>query len=144
MRFYPFPLDAGEMGVRDTHTQPEWKREQKLTCMGERGGVGDPNGGQLCRDSPLSQSDSGSPWAASYTGSALTGPSTGTLGLFLRKKDRKQALCIAAPSRSLRGPPCCVCFKVPATCRLWSGAAPVSEPPGPGAQARAQWDPCGR
>lgn len=75
---------------------------------------------------PLLQADSGSPWAASYTGSEHGwGHSTGTLGAFHgRRAERK--LWATQHRQVAGGHTCCVCFKVPAACCLWSGAAPLS------------------
>ena len=57
--------------------------------------------GAATQMTPLSQTDSRSLWAASYTGSQhWWGPSMGTLGPFSWKKGRKKALHNAAPSRS--------------------------------------------
>lgn len=68
---------------------------------------------------PPPQADSGSP------GQPVT-PVPSTAGDFGPRLSEEGQLYATQHRRGAGGHTCCVCFKVPATCCLWSGAAPLS------------------
>lgn len=135
------PWRHGELALRDTHADKAGRVGTCPTNPGRREGWGTLTEGSHTQMIPLLQSDSGDPWAASHTGSEHRwGPSAGTSGPSCGRADRK-----LSATQHHRGAPgghtCRVCFKVPATRCLWSGAAPPSGSPGVGAQAQACWAP---
>lgn len=73
---------------------------------------------------------------------ALMGTCQGDFGPLLVEEGQKESSTQCSTMEEPGGHTCCVCFKVPATCCLWSGAALLSlSPQGQGLKPGPAWAP---